>query len=359
MKRLKVGIIGAGGIAQYAHIPSYKKSDKVEITAIADINEEKLKYAADKFEIPRRFVNWEDMLDEDLDIVSICSPNAFHALQSIKSMENGKHVLCEKPLCLTEKEVDDVFGTSVKTGMKFMGAMPRRFSGETAFLKKLIDKGEIGEIYYIKASYLRRRGIPGLGSWFTNKKLAGGGPMMDIGVHAIDFIVYITGLNQPEMVMGSSYNRLSDSAIDGGWPPMETRKGDKFIGDMDVEEISSGFVRFKGGETLFIEAGWAGNCEPASRVSILGTKAGIQMPDPENVKNPIRIYGETEGILTDTLPVIPKSDMFQEEINHFIECVRENKETGTRKEEIMAVTRIINSIYKSAEEGKPVRIGER
>ncbi|HNS32227.1 MAG TPA: Gfo/Idh/MocA family oxidoreductase [bacterium] len=354
MKKLKAGIIGAGGIAQYAHIPSFKKAEGVEVAAIADINEIKMKAAAEKFGIPRTFKKCEDMLKEDIDIVSICSPNAFHASQSIKAMKAGKHVLCEKPLCLSEEEVDEVFDTAKRTGMKFMGAMPRRFSGEAKILKTLVENGYFGDIYYMKASYLRRRGIPGLGTWFTNKKLAGGGPMMDIGVHAIDFLVYITRALSPQMVTGSTFSKFTDSATDGGWPPYETRQGDNFIGKMNVEELASGFVKFGNGAVLFIEAGWAGNCAASSSAVILGTKAGFQVPDPSETKNAVRIYGETCGIISDLLPEVPKSEMFQEEVNHFIDCVRNNRETGTMKEEIMAVTRIINGIYKSAETGKPV-----
>ena len=354
MKKLKVGVIGAGGIAQHAHIPSYKKAEGVEIVAISDINRDKLESAAAKFKIPKTFTGWEKMLEEELDIVSICSPNAFHAEQSVKAMKAGKNVLCEKPLCLNEKEVEKVFAAAEETGKKFMGAMPRRFSGESAVLKEMIQNGYFGEIYYMKASYLRRRGIPGLGTWFTSKKLAGGGPMMDIGVHAIDFLVFITGVSKPELVAGAAYSKFRDRATDGGWPPADTRIGNGFIGDMDVEELASGFVRFADGTALFVEAGWAGNVEAGSKISILGTKAGIQMPDPEDPKNPVRIYGERKGILEDVLPVIPKKEPFQEEVNHFIDCVRNNKQPATRKEEILTVTRIIAGIYESAGTGRPV-----
>lgn len=354
MKTLKAGIIGVGGIAQEAHIPSYQKVEGVEIVAIADINEIKMKTAAEKFGIKKTFNKWEDMLKEDIDIVSICSPNAFHAQQSIKTMEAGKHVLCEKPLCLSEKEVEEVFDTAKTTGMKFMGAMPRRFSGEARILKPLIGNGDFGEVYYMKASYLRRRGIPGLGTWFTNKKLAGGGPMMDVGVHVIDLLIYLTGIVNPEMVIGSTYSKFTDKATDSGWPPINTRKGNEFIGKMDVEDIACGFVKFKDGTSLFIEASWAGNCQPGLSVSLMGTKAGFQMPDSSNSNNPVKIYGETGETLLDILPIVPRIETFKEEVNHFVKCVRENKDTGTKKQEILTVTQIIQGLYKSAQTGKPV-----
>lgn len=354
MGRLKVGIIGVGGISQVAHIPNFQKIEDVEVTAIADINEEKLKYVSQKFNIPKVFTDWEKMIEEDLDAVVICSPNSFHAIQSIKSMENGKHVLCEKPICLTVEEAEKIFETVEKTGKIFMGAFPRRFIGETVVLKKMVENGDFGEIYYLKASYLRRRGIPGLGTWFTNKKLAGGGPMMDVGVHMIDMVLYIAGLTDPELVVGATFEKFKDKAVDGGWPPFETRKGDRPTGKMEVEDLSCGFVKFSTGAVLFIEASWAGNSETGLKASLFGTKAGAQMPDPECKENPVRIYSEVNGILTDITPNIPKLDPYYEEVKHFVDCIREGKNPITKKEEIISVVKIIEGIYKSAESGNPV-----
>ncbi|MCM8772022.1 MAG: Gfo/Idh/MocA family oxidoreductase [Candidatus Omnitrophica bacterium] len=351
---IKIGIIGAGGISQVAHIPNLQKIEGVKVEAICDINKEKLNYVADKFNIPKKFTNWEELIEENLDAVVICSPNAYHAIQSIKAMESGKHVLCEKPICLTVEEAYQIFDTVEKTKKIFMGAFPRRFLGETIILKKLVDDGFFGEIYYLKASYLRRRGIPGLGTWFTNKKLAGGGPMMDIGVHMIDMVLYIAGLTEPKIVYGATFEKFKDKAIDGGWPPVDTRKGDKPTGKMEVEDLSCGFVKFKNGEVLFVEASWAGNSETGLKGSIFGTKAGAQLPDPLDSKNPVRIYTETNGVLSDIIPEVPKIDVYFEEIKHFVECIKEGKDPITKKEEIISVVKIIEGIYKSAENNEPV-----
>jgi len=354
MGKLKVGIIGAGGIAQFAHIPCFQKIPDVEVIAISDINEEKLKFVSEKFKIPKTFKNWESLLEEDIDIISICSPNVFHAKQSIASLESGKHVLCEKPICISSKEAEEIFKTVEKTGKKFMGAFPRRFSGEAKVLKTLIEKGDFGQIYYVKTNYLRRRGIPGLGTWFTNKNLSGGGAMMDIGVHMLDFVIYLIGAPMPEIIVGTTFNKFKEKAIDGGWPPLETRIGDKKTNIFDVEELSSGYIKFSNGVALFVEASWAGNSEEGSRTSIFGTKAGAQLPDPEDPLKPIKIYSEINGILTNITPFVPKSDVYQEEFNHFIECIRKDKEPITKKEEIISVVKIIEGIYKSAETQKPV-----
>jgi predicted dehydrogenase len=354
MEKLKVGIIGAGGIAQLAHIPSYQANSEVELTAISDINEEKLKQAAKNFNIPKIHTDWKELLEEDIDIVSICSPNAFHAQQSIEAMEKGKHVLCEKPVCLNSQDVEKIFRVKEKTGRKFMGAFCKRFSGEGQTLKKLVDDQFFGDIYYMKASYLRRRGIPGLGTWFTSKKLAGGGPMMDVGVHMIDLAIYLSGGLMPKLVVGSKYEAFRDKATHGNWPPEKLRLGDKQSGKMEVEDLACGFVKLSTGTSLFVEASWAGNSESGSKISIFGTKAGMQMPDPSDSSNPFRFYSDMGSILTDITIPVKKTNPYNEEINHFVNCVKENKETVTTKNEILSVVKIIEGIYKSAETGKPV-----
>lgn len=358
MEKLKVGIIGAGGIAQYVHIPSYQKIEGVEVVAVSDINEEKLDYVAEKFKIPKKFKDWKDLLSEDIDIVSICSPNSFHAEQTICALNAGKNVMCEKPACLNLHQAEEIFRTVKKTGKKFMVAFNKRFLPEIKFLKKLIENGEFGEIYYVKTSYLRRRGIPGLGSWFTTKKLAGGGPMFDIGVHIVDLAIYLMGGPMPELVVGAYYDKFKDKATDGGWPPIESRIGDKKTGIFDVEDFACGYVKLSNGATLFVEASWAGNCQPGIKTIIMGTKAGAEIPDPLNPQNPLRIYSEINGTLTDITPSLPKTSpnfSYEEEIKHFIECIREDKEPITKEREIISVIKIIEGIYKSAETGQAIK----
>ena len=357
MKKIRVGVIGVGGIAQFGHITAYQKEPDVELIAAADPNIEKLEYVAGKFSIPRTFPLWEDMLKLNLDAVSICSPNVFHAPQSIAALNAGINVLCEKPVCLTASEAKKILAAAKSNGKVFMAAFPRRFNGETKTLKPLIEKGFFGDIYYVKATVLRRRGIPGPGTWFTNKKLAGGGPMMDVGVHLLDWAIHLIGAPQPQIVMGRTYMKFNDRVIAGGWPPAVSQVGEKPSGPIDVEDFATGYVLFANGATLSIEASWAGNTETAFRLTIVGTKAGVQMPDPQNPNNPIRIYSEINGTVSDSTLTIPQGDMFQEEINHFVECVRTKKQPITTPGEILSVVRTIESLYTSARTGKPVTVG--
>ncbi|MCM8768249.1 MAG: Gfo/Idh/MocA family oxidoreductase [Candidatus Omnitrophica bacterium] len=354
MNKVKVGIIGAGGIAQVAHIPCYQKADQVEVTIVADVNEEKLRYVANKFNIPKAVKDWRDVLNEPVDAVSICSPNVFHAKQSIAALKTGKHVLCEKPVCLKSREVEEIFQAAKKSGKKFMAAFPRRFSGEAKVLRNMISRGDFGDIYYVKTGYLRRRGIPGLGTWFTERGLAGGGPMMDIGVHALDFVIHLLGAPQPQKILGVTFDYFRDQAVDGGWPPAETRIGDKPLGSITVEDMAAAFVKLSGGICLYVEASWAAHLAPQFYTIILGKKAGAQMPDPANANQPLKVFSEMKNIMTDITPTVPKSDVFQEEINHFLECIRKDTQPITTKQEILSVVKIIEAIYRSAKTGKPV-----
>jgi len=355
MKKVKVGIIGAGGIVQIGHIPSFQKLPDVEVVAISDPNEEKLKFVAEKFRIPRTFSDYKKMLEiKDIEIISICSPNFAHREQAVNSLMSGKNVLCEKPVAMNSKEAEEILNTAKRTKKKFMVAFPQRFTPSGIFLKKMIDRGEFGEIYYAKASYLRRRGIPGLGGWFTTKKLSGGGPLIDVGVHILDKVYWLMGAPEPVSVSGATFQKFKDKAVDGGWPPVETRVGDKYARTFDVEDLSSGFIKFKNGASLFLEASWAGNSEAGLSISLFGEKKGAK-EDGSGLK----IFDEEDGVLLDNSPVLPGADVYFEEIKHFVSCVREDKEPVTKPDEILNVIRIIESIYKSASTGREVRLEAR
>ena len=361
MEKVRIGIIGAGGIAQYAHIPCFQKSENAEVVAICDPNELKLKEVAEKFNIPQEFTDYQKLLAvKEIDAVVICTPNAFHKEQSIAALQAGKDVLCEKPVALNSKEVSEILKTAKERGKKFMGAFCHRFDNTSQILKKFIDLGEFGEIYYAKANYLRRRGIPGLGGWFTTKKLSGGGPLIDVGVHMLDTAIWLMGSPEPVEVVGSVYNKFKAQAMDGGWPPVESRTGDKYSGTFDVEDLAAGFIKFDNGATLFLEASWAGNSEQGLFLSLFGTKAGAKVGQSEEEGKMggkgLKIFAEKQGGLVDILPVLPEVNPYQKEAEHFVECIRGNKEPITSPKEIINVVKIIEAIYLSAETGKEVRL---
>lgn len=343
-----VGIIGAGGIAQAAHIPSFRKLDGVRVRALCEPNEEKLKAVAGRFEIPLVFTDYRSMLErDDISAVSVCSPNFLHREHSVAALKAGKHVLCEKPVAMNSAEAEEILATAAAAKRKFMVAFPQRFRETSVFLKRLVSGGELGEIYYARIGYLRRRGIPGLGGWFTTREMSGGGPLIDVGVHIIDKACWLMGAPQPVSVSGVTFQKFRESAVDGGWPPADSRIGDSYSGTFDVEDLASAFIRFENGAAMTVETSWAGNSETGMSFSFFGTRAGAR----EDGRG-LRIFGENGGVLTDTVPTLKQVSAFDEEVSHFVDCVRRDIPVITTPGEIIAVARIIEGIYRSAETGR-------
>lgn len=348
METIRVGVIGAGGIAQRSHIPAYLNTPGVELVAIADINEKKLDYVADKFSIPRKYTDYHELLAQaDIDAVSVCTPNYLHVPISIDALKAGKHVLCEKPIAVKGADAEAAIAAAKRYNKIFMGALCQRFSPASQLLRSQIESGKFGDIYYVKGGYIRRRGIPGLGGWFTTKEQSGGGSMLDIGVHALDRMYWLMGAPEPVAVSGTVFQAFKDDAVDGGWPPFDTRVGDVYAGINNVEDLASGYVTFDNGATLLIEAIWASNVEPMSYTQFLGTRAGA-IDDPRG----LRIFGEESGTLTNIEPLLDtRVNVFEAEIAHFTDCIRTGKEPITLPRELINVAKIIEAIYKSAENG--------
>lgn len=359
---LRIGIIGAGAIAQSGHIPSYQKIDKVKVVAISDSNKEKAKAVAKKFNIETYFTDYRDLLKLDrIDAVSICTPNFLHREQVTVSLRAGKNVLCEKPLCLNAKEVEEILKEVKKADGKIcMVAYMRRFMDVSQFLKESINQGELGEIYYVKASYLRRRGIPTSSSWFTSKKLSGGGALIDIGVHILDLVLWLMGNPIPIVVSGSIYSKLRNKTGSSSWSPPNILIENKLNHNIfDVEDLATGFVKFLNQCTLFLEASWAGNSENEGTLSFFGTKGGakVRFYEEDSVYGRLRIFKEKQGRVCDLTPVFPQEDdLVSKEVKHFVECIEKNRKPITTPNEMLNVARIIDAIYQSAKEGREIKI---
>lgn len=344
--RLRVGIIGAGGIATHVHIPNYLKcKDKAEVVAIADVVKEKADQAAEQFEIPYSFSDYEEMLDEmELDAVSICTPNKFHAPAAIAALEAGCHVLCEKPPAMTAKEAEQMAHTAEKQGKILTYGFHYRHAPEVEALKRFIEADELGEIYAGRAQALRRRGIPGWGV-FTNKELQGGGALIDIGVHMLDTALYLMGYPEPELIMGSTYQKIG------------TRKGVGLLGDWDwknftVEDLAQGMIRFKNGATLILEAAFAANIEPhdVMQVSLMGDKGGADV-------FPLKIYQEKYETLIDITPsYLPKKGYHELEIERFVDCCLSGRTPLSTPRQGVIIQHIIQAIYQSAETGEAIQL---
>jgi len=355
MAKIKVGIIGAGGIAQYGHIERFQKLENSSLQAIADTNLERAKEVAKKYNIPHSYANYKDMLKkEDLNAVSICTPNFLHRQQAIDSFHAGCHVLCEKPVGLNAKEVEEMIKTAKQKKKILMAAMCWRYGAETQTLKKFIDAGELGKLYYAKVAYFRRSGAPEPGSWFTIKSKSGGGVLIDLGVHMIDLAVWLMGFPKPVSAYGSTYQEVvKQGDRPGGWPPAYTRINPEKITKktFDVEEFASGLVKFANGATLAVEVSWAANTKPGHHLSFLGNKGGADLA-PE-----FKIYRQQGDIAIDTVPQeLPEIDRYLEEIRHFLDCIENSKQPDPSGEKALVVQKILDAIYKSAETGKEAQI---
>lgn len=336
---LKVGVVGTG-IGQF-HIRGYQKVEGVEVTALVDLEKERARTIARQYHIPYALTDYQDLIDMDeIEAVSVCTPNALHREVAVAALEAGKHVLCEKPLAHNAEEGAKIVEVARKSGKKLMMAFNNRFRGDTGVLKRYIEAGELGEIYYAKTGWVRRRGIPGHGTWFTTKALSGGGPLIDLGVHVLDLTLWLMGSPKARSVVGATYAKFG--------PTQRPPKGRK--GTFDVEDLATAFIRLKNGATVFLEASWASNVGAERTYSeLMGTRGGAEW-------SPLRIYQEKHGTLVDLEPRFPQISGHEAEIAHFVECIWNDQEPMAPGEEGLEIMRILDAIYLSAETGKEVNL---
>jgi len=348
-KKLRVGLVGAGNICISAHLPAYEKmKDLVEVVAIADIVPERAKAAAEKFNIPHYFSSVEELLaNVDVDYIDNCTWTAAHAPVCIAAAKAGKHILCEKPLAATLEQGLAIEKAVKEAGVQFMLAVVTRYGSEQIKFKELWEEGVFGDIYFAKTQYVRRRGTPG--GWFTNKELAGGGPVLDIGVHAIDRTWYLMGRPKPLTVSAETSYRIGDYKTVGvtRWEPLGKGEG---IDAFNTEDSAAIYFRFEGGKTMFAEVAWACNGPEVNSTQIFGSKAGCTF-------DPLVIYGEDEERRLSTVAVeTEKSNFYETEILHFIECLNENKTPISDINDAVTIQRMLDGIYRSAAAHREVEI---
>lgn len=349
MEKVKIGIIGTGSISNL-HMSGYIPLKNVEVIAACDINEERVKEFAKKYNIPNTFTDYNEMLKmEELDAVSVTAWNNIHAPASIASLNAGKHVLCEKPLALNAKQASEMVEASQKSGKILMVGFCRRFGDNAKALKELIDKGDLGNIYYAKTGCLRRWGNPG--GWFSDKKRSGGGPVIDLGVHMIDLIRYLTGKPKAVSVTASTFSHLGMKPWVKGIQKYNSADYSEYN---DVEDCAASIIRFDNGMTLFFETSWVQNIKKDQiYLELFGDKAGAKM-EPE-----LELYETKYNYLRDTTPLLdPNGSSFEhnfiEEIKHFVSCITDGTECLSPAEDGLELMKIIDAIYKSAETGHEV-----
>lgn len=345
MEKLRVGVIGLG-MGRH-HIAGYEDHPGVQVVAISDVSQDRLDEIGEKFSISSRFLSPIDMIEkEKLDIVSVATPNKYHKELCVAAFNSGCHVLCEKPMAMNASEGREMIEAAKKAGKRLMINFSYRFTEQSMALKAQVDTGILGDVYFARTVWHRRRGLPGLGGWFGQKELSGGGPLIDLGVHRLDLALWLMNYPKPSWVMGNTYNSIATKIAD--------QQGKKF----NVEDLAAGFIKFENGASMVVEASWAANIAEREfmETRLYGTDAGlVQRNIEETYKFEAEIYLERNGAHFDMklhAPLQPvPSSMF-----HFSDCIINDKPHIATGEEGLTVMEILDSLYESALSGAPVKV---
>ncbi|MFB6364221.1 Gfo/Idh/MocA family protein [Paenibacillus elgii] len=347
MAGLKVAVIGAGSISEM-HFTSYQNHPEVELVAVCDLVEERARQAADKFGAKKVYTDYRELLaDPEVEAVSICTWNNSHGEISIAALEAGKHVLCEKPLCTTVDKALEVEAAVRRSGKLLQVGFVRRYGTNTKVLKKFIDAGELGEIYYAKASYLRRLGNPG--GWFSDIERSGGGPLLDIGVHVIDLCWYLMGRPKVKSVTGNTYKKLGNRSNVQNLSYYQAADFD--ASKNSVEDMANALIRFENGASLMVDVSFTLHAKSNEvAVKIFGERGGAEV-EPD-----FTIITEKHDTILNVTPQIDNSTFdfvagFQNEINTFVDCCLGRAELISPVEDGVELTKIISGIYESSEKG--------
>ena len=354
----KVGIIGAGFMVGY-HLQGFKKAG-AEVVAIADVSFEAAQRAAKEHAVPNAFGSVEELLAMDeLDAVSIIVPNKFHAPLSIQVLEAGKHVFCEKPPALNAAEVETMIATAEKVGKRLMFNFNNRARPESRAMMGYVKDGTVGRINAAQAKWIRRRGIPGFGGWFTTKAMAGGGPLIDL-LHMIDLALYYMGYPEPAQVLGQTFDdHITDKGFKGPWGLQDIEGG-----TTDVEAAAHGFVTFKTGQVLSLQVSWA-EMVKREEVSVVfqGTGAGGKVErlfgrdgiDPTAIDSCELYVQEGGNSVNRTIVVEECEDMGRiDSAANFIETLEGRAEPLNTPDQALSLMKIIDAIYESARTGQAV-----
>ena len=355
-KIVKIGIIGCGGIANGKHMPGLSKVGQAKMVAFCDIDLEKAEKAAKEFgsDEAKVYTDYKELLkDKDIDVIHVCTPNLSHSFITIDALNSGKHVMCEKPMAKTAEEAREMLEVAKKTGKKLTVGYQNRFRPDSLYLKEACQRGDLGDIYFAKAHAIRRRAVPTWGV-FLNEKEQGGGPLIDIGTHALDLTLWEMNNYKVRSVMGNVYKAWEGRTSEANaWGPWDQEK-------YTVEDSAFGFITMEDGATIILESSWALNTLDIgeAKTTLCGTLAGADMQDG------LRINGEDLGKFYTKTPGLgaagvdfydsQEEDPAVLEAKMWIEAVINDTDPLVKPEEALVVTEILEAIYESAKIKKPV-----
>lgn len=347
-KRLKVGVIGVGGIAR-THLPGWKESPHAEIAAFSDTDAKMLQARGKEEGISLLYKNPAELIrNPDIDIVDICTPNAYHAPLAVAALQAGKHVICEKPLAPTPAEIRKMIAARDKSGKLLMTAQHFRFSGRAKALKSVLDQGVLGEVYHARSWMLRRSGAP-TRPGFIMKKYSGGGPCIDIGVHILDLTLWMMGNPKPVSVTGVTQNKLAKL------PGQFSTWGGPIPKFWDVEEFAAAMIRFANGSTLMLEVSWLLHHKTESedmQMWLYGVKGGAHWPSNELLSTDYK----AKQLLNTQVTLEESGEPHAKECMAFAEAVVKGAPSPVPPEQSLDVITILDALYRSAASGKEVSL---
>lgn len=350
MKKIQIGIIGTGGIAR-EHAHACQQVEEIHVHSVYDVHEEAARAFAEKYQIDHVVRSSDELLrNEEIDAVIIAVPNVFHTEFALQALQYGKHVLLEKPMATHLEDALKIYKALQSTDRILMIAHQMRFHPVIKRIDEQIRSGALGHIYHGKAGWVRRKGIPGYGGWFTQKKLSGGGPLIDLGVHMLDVSIALMGSPTPVSVSGSVYSMLGSKGKGIGGYGAANRDG-----IFDVEDYASAQIRFDNGSTLQLEVSWAAHLDTDNEpfVELMGTEGGAKYRAGEG-----KLLTEIFEREADVELKVSDDDPHErvEQARHFVQCIREQKEPVSNVQTGLINQAILDAIYRSSSERKEVQV---
>jgi len=345
---VRLGIVGAGQIGHIACEEIARHRD-ASVVAAADVHQRRLNEIADRFAIERRYLDPEALFnDDEVDGVYIATPNVHHAPLALAALRQGKHVILEKPFALNAAEAESVIACARERKLVFTVGMNQRFRTDSQKVRELVRRGDLGRIYHCKAFWMRRSGIPKLGTWFGKKALSGGGSLLDIGVHLLDLALYLSDQFDPVSVSGQTYSEFGPRGLgEGSWG-----YSDRSETGFDVEDFATALIKFQSGASLTLDASWALHQSERDRMNVLlyGSEGGASCYPAELYRNGKNGYEIVQNL--DLPTPYPHGSRF----HNFINVLLGREELCGTPEQALCVQRILDAIYESAQSGREVRL---
>jgi predicted dehydrogenase len=364
MSKIKVGIVGCGGIAKGKHFPALKANAELcEIVAFCDIIKERAETGAKEFGVPgaKVYTDYKELLaNREVELVHVLTPNVSHCQITVDAFGAGKHVLCEKPMAATTEDAEKMLAAWKKSGGQFTIGYQNRFRNDVQSLKKSCEKGELGDIYFGKAHAVRRRAVPTWGV-FPNKALQGGGPLIDIGTHALDITLWVMNNYEVESVTGSVFCKLRDypeGNLFGPWDPKT----------FAVEDSAFGYIKLKNGAAIYLETAWALNVLESKEASttLCGTLGGAEIHHGMSYPKDELVFNRAKNgiLMEEKISTLGAIDFFEgsgqtaegiAECTYWLKALQNNTSPLVKPEEAFMVTKVLDAIYKSAKTRETVK----